>query len=479
MVSEIIGRISPHTNTEDAKCTCSGQSALRLASHQTSALTYMDACGSLGLFYGPGTGKTLTVLAWAYFKIMRGEIDNFLVVSPATMVAGWASAIDGMYRFEEFEEEGIEAVRKAMTVRSYQKVYRSEKVVRRNRYGDEETTRVYHLRDDIDHRWDALIIDESHHLGGHSSVQTKTCMTLARLAKHRFILTGTPVDGGGGQADYSKLFGQISILDPDRFRNWTAFCGEFVKSMNRWHKPTMYHEERCRDLMSEYAISCRLRDVADLPAELDEFQECPLMEKKVYDNLRKMKDLEQYGIDIKVGGGTHPKLLQVCSGSLKRDDGTTISLKCSKEDVLADRLRSTTDPIVVFCRFRHSIDTVVRIAESLGKEVLVQDGRSKRSNIWEDFQEGSGDVLVIQYSSGGEGLNVQRSSFTIYYEPTLSALDYKQSRARIMRLGQVMPCLYLHLITPKTVEEKVWETIRKGHDVTDKMFEEWAKNGII
>lgn len=438
----------------------------KMAEHQLYAEFMMECNDALGIFYEAGTGKTQIALSRAYHALENGEIEDVLVVCPASLVSNWVASLDKMLMFEGYTKEGVERLKAVTTVVSFQRTYKT----RRN------GQRVMELRNEVDKRWGMMIVDEAHGLGGHNSIQTKACLTLAKLSKYRYALTGTPVSGGGGGPDYKKLYGIIQFLHPGTWRNWSEFCSIYVRSYDHFYKPRKYEDELCEKLMRENAIMCRLRDCYDMPAEEHEYLDCELREKAVYDDLRKGK-VSKYNIDLDVAGRIYPKLLQLCSGHLITEDGTRI-YDTSKDAALEDLIRGTDDAVVIFCNYTASVDRCANIAHKCGRKVVKFDGRSKDSD-WMEFQDGDADVIVCQYQKGGVGIDLFKSATTIYFEPCWSFLQLEQSKARTMRKGQTRTCRFIYLRTPGTRESQAWELVRSGIDLTAEVFARWAEEENI
>lgn len=447
----------------------------KLAEHQEYAVYMMDVNPSLGLFYDLGTGKTMIALAWIYRAMQRGEIQTALVVCPASLVSNWGENIDKMTQFEGFTAAGVAELKKAVTVVSFQKTYRVARTPVQHRDGQTTVKRSISLRPEIDRPWGAVIVDELHNLGGHSSIQTKAALTLARLTKHRYGLTATPVTGGKGKEDFSKLYGEIRFLEPDIWPNWTTFCGRYVTNYDRWHNPTDYNIPSCRALMINHAIVCRLEDCFDMPDRVESVISCPLVETKAYRDLKK-GNYEPYNIDIEMAGGQYTKMLQVCSGSMKRtpEQGGTLVMRCSKDEAFTEVLNSTNDKVVVFCTYRASVDRCAELCRKAGRDTIVYDGRCRDKSAWKKFQYGSATAIVCQYNSGSEGLDLFASCHMIMWEPCFSARLFKQATGRIYRKGQTKRCEFVYLSTPGTLEEKSWNTVRSGVEITVEMLENWA-----
>lgn len=448
-------------------------SRFKLRGHQKYALEVMNTNPSLGIFYAIGCGKTMIILSWIKYALKAGLIKDALIVCPASLVASWHQAIKDLIKFEGYDTHTIERMKEAITITSFQKTWKTEKKVQKNRGGAMETRKKLALREEVDKKWGAVIVDESHSIGSHSSNQTKAAVALGMLARYRFILSGTPVHGGGGSADFSKLYGQLQFLTKgELFKNWTDFCRKYVTSFNHWKKPVRYDEKACRKLMQDWGIACRLEDCEDMPDKVEQEIPCELAEPKMYRDVRE-GNVEAYGLVLENAGSQYNKMLQICSGSCKVSDTNTLKLKCSKDDALGDILNGTQDPVVIFCKFRASVDRCVAVAKKAKRKVVSFDGRSK-GPVWMQLVDGEVDTLVCQYNAGSSGLNLQVAHVMVLFEPDFSSLVMEQAMGRIYRKGQTSKCVYYFLYTIGTIEKKVLTTVRSGKDVSNEMLMRWG-----
>ena len=446
-----------------------------LKQHQEYAINMMDLSDSLGIFYEPGTGKTAIALEWSRRALKDGRVDSVLVACPASLVGSWRLSIDKMIEFEGVTPEDVQMLRDRVFVTSYQKLYRKEKWQVKHRNGDVETKSRNVLRDEVDRRWGAVFLDESQCASSHDAVTTKVCMTLARLTEHRFPMTGTPVHGSTrvkGGRDFAKLYGQLNFIHPGLWPTWRAFCEQCVLYMDKWYKPQAYRTEICEALMQEYSITVRLADCVDLPPFTETDIPCELKAKGVYKDLLDGR-YSKYNLLMDNVGTLGIKLLQVVSGSLKDDDGVVTTFDTSKDDALLTVLDGTEDKVVVFCAYTASVMRCAEICRKVGRKVIVYNGDADKDD-WMGFQYGDADVIVCQYQAGSAGLDLYASYTQVFYEPTRSALNLAQAKARIRRTGQTHSMRYIYLTTPNTLEAKVWESVRNGTDVTDEMLDRFA-----
>ena len=450
----------------------------KLAQHQVYASDMMENSYQLGIFYEAGTGKTMCVLDWLYNAFKNKEIENALVICPASLVSTWDGAIDKMLKFQGYTAYGIRQMHKLVTIRSFQKTYEKKPTQIKHRDGTVTQKKILKIRSDILHPWGAIIIDESQGLGAHDSTQTKIALQMAYLTERRYILSGTPVSGGGGSEDFKKLYGQLKFLDPDIWDSYRDFCNELVKGYDYFNKPNRYDVEKCRALMRNYAIVARLNDCYDMPdsIDIDIDVNMPMDLITVYRDILAGR-VKDYALELKTGGSRYLKLLEVVSGFLVTTENEPREYTTDKEDALDNILSATDDKVVIFCNFRHSIDLCANICQKHGS-TIIYDGRSTRDT-WRDFQYGNVQYLICQYQSGGVGIDLFASHTMVFFEPTMSSLLLEQAKARIMRKGQTQKCLYYWISTKGTLEQKATETVRSGVNITREMLDEWAKSKLI
>lgn len=431
----------------------------QLAAHQKNIISMMDDMPFLGIFAEAGTGKTMIALSWLYDHFIDGSIENALVICPASLIPSWRRAIRRMVEFG-YSELDIEMMNLNVTIISYQRLWKSN--------GTYRGYKQYKIRDEIDRQWDVVFCDESHRLGDPKSVQTKQALKLASQCSRRYILTGTPDSN-----NYVKLYGQLKFLDPSLWENYREFDRKYVISHNYFKKPILFDVERLETLKKSYGTVVRLRDCFDMPSENEVDFPVELTETRVYRDFIN-NNVSEYGFDVTTAGIGSQKALQVCSGFYLDADGLQHRLSTQKLDALMEIIDGSESKIAIYCRFIASMDM---IAERLNKHNIAYhrfDGSTKES-VWESFQSDDVKVILVQYQRGSEGIDLFAASRMVFFEPTQSALQLEQAKARIMRKGQLHPCVYYHMFCEGTVEEKTMNSVRNGVDVSRAMLDNWSQ----
>ena len=445
-----------------------------LAPHQARALDFMDSHRVGWIIYEAGTGKTIIALAWIVRALISGAIENALILCPASLVARWWHEVDKLPSFDGFSQFDVDLLKESLTVMSISSVWRTEKRVRRHRDGTMSEVKTVMLRESLERPWGAVIVDESHRLGSHSTNITKACLLLARLAKRRFIMTGTPDCGM-----YSKLYGQVSFLDPDRWTSWTAWMRQYVTSVDNFRKPRTYDVEACESLKRQYGIVATLDQCFDMPEAIDIDVPCSMTPavRRMLKDLKK-GDVSKHGLTVLSTGTLPMKSYQVVSGFLMVDEGV-VPVESSKKEALLDILDGYDGKVVIVCKYHESIRILSKGLNMLGMAFHVFDGESVEPT-WQTFQEDDSKAFIVQYQKA-IGIDLYAACMMILYEPTFSALELEQTKRRIWRKGQTNTCRYYHLYVPSgdpqkpTLEERTMRSVRAGVDVSSAMLAQWAK----
>lgn len=88
-----------------------------------------------------------------------------------------------------------------------------------------------------------------------------------------------------------------------------------------------------------------------------------------------------------------------------------------------------------------------------GINPVVFDGSPEMERAWNQKKY---PVMLIQPASCGFGLNLQEGGETlIWYTMPWSLEQYEQTNARIYRQGQKNPVVIHHIMTRKTIDEKI------------------------
>jgi SNF2 family DNA or RNA helicase len=219
------------------------------------------------------------------------------------------------------------------------------------------------------------------------------------------------------------------------------------------------------------------KEVLDLPDETCTTYYCELTGEAA----RIYKDLdEDFVAHVKDGTITAAnamvkllRLQQVTGGCVPTDDAVVHRVDSAKLKLLADTLEDigAEEPVVVFGRFHADLDAVHEAcaADDVGLKSLELSGRRDEIGRW---QAGEAQVLAVQIDSGGEGVDLTRARYSIFYSTGFKLDKYEQAKARTHRPGQQKPVTHIHLVARNTVDVKIMRALEKRAEIIESILAE-------
>jgi SNF2 family DNA or RNA helicase len=320
--------------------------------------------------------------------------------------------------------------------------------------------------------WDLVIADESHKLkrpGGKGSLYFKR---LRGRARHRLALTGTPMPHSPLDVYAQFRFLDASVFGPsfNAFKQKYAVMGGFQNKQVTNYK----NLDELESLMRRVTFRVG-KDVLDLPQQTHVTYRCTLSEecRAIYQAIEEDFIAQVEGGTITVANAMVAllRLQQIAGGWLKTDDGQYRRVDWAKQRLLEDTLEDIGpgEPVVVFCRFHGDLDAVHDASKELGYASLELSGRRDELALW---QSGEAQVLAVQISSGGVGVDLTRARYSIYYSLSFSLGEYDQALSRVHRPGQTRPVEHIHLVARQTVDEKILRALEKRAEVIQAILAE-------
>ena len=90
----------------------------------------------------------------------------------------------------------------------------------------------------------------------------------------------------------------------------------------------------------------------------------------------------------------------------------------------------------------------------------------------EDFENGKSDIIVLQYVSGREGIDLRSAKHTIFFNIDYSYLSYSQSMNRFQSLHRDTPAIihFLFNASPLGIEQKIMVALKKKSNYTSVYY---------
>lgn len=305
-----------------------------------------------------------------------------------------------------------------------------------------------------------LLLDESSLIQNENAKRSSFILKLRPL--NVILLSGTPTGG-----KYENLWSQMQLLgwNISKKMYWNQYIDFHYEDVNGFPLQVIdgyKNEDRLKRKMRDHGCHfLKTDEVVTLPDQIHQTIRIPVT--KEYKRFKKDRIVTVEDKEL-VGDSILTKMLyerELC-GQYSKD----------KLQAFKDLVESTSDRLIVFYNFYAELDAMqtVMLDEdfSYSKRFSVVNGEIKALQNYEDKED---SITFIQYQAGAMGLNLQKANKIIYFTPPLSSELFEQSKKRIHRIGQHKSCFYYYLTCSGSVEEKIYETLKKRKDYTEALFE--------
>lgn len=423
--------------------------------HQAAGIDWITEHQAAALFWGMGTGKTVTTLT-AVDQLLHDCLEDgpVLVIAPKRVAQNtWSKEADKWEHLQHLRVSKVMGTEKQRlaALDSPADLY----VINREN--------VVWLVETLGQSWPfpIVVIDE---LSSFKSAQAKRFKALRRVRGRirRIIgLTGTPRPNG-----LEDLWAQVYLLDQgERLgRTLTQFRSRYLlpEKMNGHivysYKPRPGAEAEVYDRLADVAMSIKKEDVLSLPGQVYEDVEltCPPALLKKYKKFERDQVLECLDEDGEIVAGTQAaltnKLLQFANGAIYDMEGKAHELHTVKLEALEELIEAAGgESVLVLYAYKHD-------AERIKKRITVRELDSPED--MDAWNRGEIPVALAHPASIGHGLNLQDGGhIIIWYGLNWSLELYQQANERLNRPGQQHVCRIYHLILKGTHDERVLKAL--------------------
>jgi superfamily II DNA or RNA helicase len=441
----ITGRdVSPDAKTK------LGSLAERLREYQLVGFEWLTrlAANNLGGILADEMGLGKTVQTLAFLRAHQGNRPA-LVVCPTSLVTNWENeARKFTPELKTLALEGADRAARFKSIADVDMVITSYALLRR----DIDTLREINFS--------TAVLDEAQHIKNPETQNAQAAFALR--AKHRFVLTGTPMENS-----VRDLWSIMNFALPGYLGNRNDFRERYELPIARGSAPDV--QRRLSRRLQPFLLRRRKRDVAkDLPEKIEQVVPCSLTshQRAAYDAL--LREIQQgLGSPSKnVNAGAQRmkmltgllRLRQVCCDlRLVGIDKKETSAKLDLLDELLEEAIDGEHRVLVFSQFVSMLHLIRERLEKLEIPFCYLDGTTKRrQEIVDRFQSDSTiPVFLISLKAGGVGLNLSAADTVIHFDPWWNPAVEAQATDRAHRIGQTRVVTAYKLITRDTVEEKI------------------------
>lgn len=418
-----------------------------------------------------GLGKTVQALALVTIEKAEGRLDEpALVVAPTSLMANWAR----------------EAQRFAPDLRVLT-LHGSDRAERFAAIADSDVVLTTYPLVTRDHAmlaartWHLLLLDEAQTIKNPEATTTK--LLLGIEARHRFCLTGTPLENNLGELWSLFAFACPGLLGDRRSfaRSWRGPIekhGDRERSrlLARRVRPFLLRrtkDEVARDLPTKTVIVERVameaaqRDVYDaIRLSMHARVRTAIAERGwarsriiILDALLKLRQaccdprlLKHVGRIASVTAATEPAK----AGRGKVAQPRVGSAKLGRLEEMLIELLAEGRRILVFSQFTAMLSLIEARLNARDIPYALLTGRTRdREAAIRLFEDGGARVFLVSLKAGGTGLNLTAADTVILYDPWWNPAVEDQAVDRAHRIGQTQPVFVHKLVASGTIEEKM------------------------
>ncbi|HOC58258.1 MAG TPA: DEAD/DEAH box helicase [Verrucomicrobiota bacterium] len=417
-----------------------------------------------------GLGKTLQTLAWlAWLKDQhRKDPQPALVICPASVLHNWRREAE---RFTPqlkvlVLESGAARHNLRKQVPQYDLIVTNYALLRR----DLEELQKFAFR--------AIVLDEAQFIKNPEAQVTQSVKQLK--AELRLALTGTPLENR-----LLDLWSIVDFIQPGYLGNRDHFTETYEPRGEDAEGAQRIARRRLSAKLRPLLLRRLKKHVAkDLPERIEQRRDCQLgdEQRKLYlAELRRsreqvMKAVAEKGLNkskLHVLAAL-TRLRQVCCHP-KLVGNDTASGKTETLFELLDPLIAEGQKVLLFSQFVQMLQLLEAECRQRQIPTHILTGQTKdRQAVVGAFQDDPNPaVFLLSLRAAGTGLNLTTASYVVLYDPWWNPAVEAQAIDRSHRIGQTRTVNAYRLISPGTVEEKIWELQQsKAQTIADVLGEE-------
>ena len=426
-----------------------------------------------------GTGKSLTAIAITGALSQAGRIRRVLIVAPLSILGVWEEEFQKFAAFpyalavlSGSSAKKLDTLRHMIgtalqvVVVNYESAWRLEKALT-----------AWHP--------DLIIADEGHKIKTHNIAASKAMHRMGREASYRLLLTGTVITNKA-----IDVFSQYKFLNPAIYGNsFYAFRNRYFDMVGYGnHTPVLKKSMESELTEKLHSISYRATkaECLDLPETTDMIRQIELEPAalRIYRGLVKESYAELAGGEVTATNILTRllRLSQLTGGFLGNDKTAAVeqvsAAKLSALEDILDGAVAEGKKLVIIARFIPEIKAICKLLEKrgLGYSCITGEVKNRDEQVARFQNEPEVMAFVGQIATAGLGITLTAASTMVFYSLDYSMSNFEQTKARIHRVGQRMPCTYLYLVARGTVDEKVLAALESKADLARTLVDDY-RNG--
>lgn len=323
---------------------------------------------------------------------------------------------------------------------------------------------------------DTMFIDEAQFIKNPGSQNAKSVKRVR--AKHKFALTGTPIENS-----LSELWSIFDFILPGYLLTHNKFVQQYEKPIIRDGD-----EERKKKLsqrIQPFILRRMKKDVLkELPEKIETKLVTELTEKQNMVYLSYLSSIREELWDSSDERGFEKnqvqilsaltRLRQICchpSTFVENYNGGSGKLELLMEQIPA--ILENGHRILLFSQFTSMLKLIEKELKKENITYFYLDGATKpeeRIEMVNQFNAGDKEIFLVSLKAGGTGINLTGADTVIHYDPWWNPAVEEQATDRVYRIGQKNTVHVIKLLTKGTIEEKIYKLQEKKKELSDSVI---------
>jgi SNF2 family DNA or RNA helicase len=465
--------------------------------HQMTALEKSWNKETYAYFMEMGTGKTKVLIDNLAMLYDKGKVDGALIIAPKGVVGTWYTnelpthlpdhienvTVLWQANITKTQQEKLDTLFEIDTALHILimnvEAFSTEKG---KKFADK------FLRS---HRT-MMAIDESTTIKNPKAGRTKNILNLARDAKYRRIMTGSPVT-----KNPLDLFTQCYFLDPFHLEHESYYSFRtryaIMKTANISGRQIQLvsgfkNLGELSDKLKPFAYRVLKEDCLDLPDKIFIKRQIQLTpdQRKLYDQMKKqaLAILEGKVSSTQNSLTQLMRLQQITCGHFTDDTGSVQPIENNRVNELMDVLEDVEGKAIIWAHYQYDINKIIKaVVEKYGPGSVVDyygltPKEERQGNITRFQGDPKCRFFIGTPSTGGYGITLTAANTVIYYSNGYDLEKRLQSEDRAHRMGQKKPVTYVDINAEDTVDEKIVKALRSKIDIASQVLGEELRSWI-
>lgn len=336
------------------------------------------------------------------------------------------------------------------------------------------------IRKDVDlykaQIFDACFIDEAQFIKNPTSLGAKAVKAVQ--AKHRFALTGTPIEN-----TLSELWSIFDFVMPGFFGRYRQFEECYEKPILRDHDSVQM--QKLRRKIRPFVLRRMKKEVlTELPDKIEtrRMAEMGAKQRKIYESYLARIQMELAGDEENTPGGNRMQVLaaltrlrQICCHPATF--ASNYHGGSGKLDLLMEQLPDILEgghSVIVFSQFTSMLSIIARELKQRNIPFFYLAGSTsaqERKREVKEFNRGEVKVFLISLKAGGTGLNLTGADTVIHFDPWWNPAVEDQATDRAYRIGQKKKVQVIKYVMKDSIEEKIYELQKRKKQLSDQLIQ--------